>query len=333
VRILYVRHDVNSHPNPATLTDLVYVKALSKMGHQVHQFDFRTTCNQVGQGRMNVDLRNFARDIKPNLVILGKCESVQPDTIRAVKNENKCKVILWYGDQRQGVVKLIVDQAKNCDLFLHTTGGDRLREYHDAIGKPSGFIPFAVDHSLCCPGLVLPEFCTDRAIFCGGEHRPGDEFQFHPERYETLCALRDAGVCKFYGCFGEPQVRGDVYIQVMRGAPAIISISGYSNLDKYISDRPIHALACGTLLVQHRTPKIETLLNFGEYLPFETPKEAVNIADSIINKYISPKAIADMRVAGLMASHRFTGEEILGEVFKMLSGNDNGKYKWYEFYR
>ena len=99
LKILYV--DALSSPQAQTNV-LGASGAYDKVG-RLTRFDYRKHDRRFGPRLMNFLLYLVARTKKPDLIHLGKCESVKGKTIDRIKKVIDSKVIHFYGDFRERI--------------------------------------------------------------------------------------------------------------------------------------------------------------------------------------------------------------------------------------
>ena len=80
-------------------------------------YDYRAATNH-GREAMNNELHHIARDFAPDLIHLGKCESVKGDTIKYIKQWTNATVIHFYGDYRSKIQQFVIDIGRHADWTL-----------------------------------------------------------------------------------------------------------------------------------------------------------------------------------------------------------------------
>ncbi len=208
--------------------DEILAYGFEQLGHHVTKFNYRKT------PFMNFKLLTLWKQY--DLLIIGKGESISPFVLKQVKIPK----ILWYGDQRDTVQKWLVRRIKHVDLFLHTTAGKRLNEYHSLSQTPSSF--FMVP---CQPNLYNDSLSYKHDIFFSGSPLStlGDNV-----RHDVLSALSTRKDFKWFGKEPKTVIKGVEYSSEMTASKILVSVNHFNDYLKYSSDRIIHYSAAGFTL-------------------------------------------------------------------------------------
>ena len=218
--------------------DEILANGFLALGHNVTKINYRKT------SFINFKLPNLCK--KYDVLIIGKGELIWPITLKKIK----ILKIFWYGDQRDKVQSWVVNRAKYCDLFLHTTAGTRLKEYAKAIKRPSAFFMVPCDSDLYDNSL---KYCND--IFYSGSPLTnlGDDM-----RTSILTELSHDEKFKWVGKTPETIVKGIEYANAITQSKITISINHFNQFYMYNSDRIIHYSA-GAFVLAFAVPGMPDL--------------------------------------------------------------------------
>ena len=218
--------------------DEILANGFKALGHNVTKVNYRKT------PFINFKLQNLCK--KNDILIIGKGEGIWPITLKSIKIPK----IFWYGDQRDDVQPWVVNRAKYCDLFLHTTSGDRLNDYAKVIKKPSAFFMVPCDPDLYNDSL---DYCND--IFYSGSplSKLGDN-----HRRTILNELSILKNFKWAGQTPDTVVKGKSYANAISQSKITISINHFNHFYKYNSDRIVHYSA-GSFVLAYAVPGISDL--------------------------------------------------------------------------
>ncbi len=184
------------NPNYRAVTDFIEA-GLVELGHDVRFFDYRgfvlpgrardrfPALERWDRARLNRRLRALARDYRPHLLLVNGGHTLEPETIRAVR-ETGAKTALWTSDYPL-LIDVYVKLAPHYDRYF--LSGTDVVEHHRRAGNPDGiFLPFA-----CLPDLHKPVELDDADrrryrcdVFFAGTA--------YPERVALLTALAGLGV-------------------------------------------------------------------------------------------------------------------------------------------
>ncbi len=155
---------------------------LIKNGHSVYQFSNRDIARQDGffksrfgsRSVQNKKLIKVAKEIRPDLILLGHSEQIENETLNIIREDNnKIKIAafnvdaLWLDHN----VNLVKERSLAVDSMFLTTAGESLKQFSRA-GLKISYIPNPVDGSIDkyrCFENENPEY--DVFFAGGGEYR------------------------------------------------------------------------------------------------------------------------------------------------------------------
>ena len=159
--------------------DELLANGFEQLGHSVTKINYRKTIF------INIKLLKLCNH--HDILIIGKGEAISPLILKQLTIPK----ILWYGDQRAPIQKWLINRVKEVDLFLKTTGGERLETYYKLTKTPSAF--FTVP---CNAALYNQETNYTNDIFFAGSPPStlGDEL-----RHTVLNSLSKRKNFKWFG--------------------------------------------------------------------------------------------------------------------------------------
>jgi len=156
IKVLYV--DTISTPTAACNINGT-VRAFMKVS-KLKLFDYRLIAQKYGVTKMNNMLVHLALEFKPDLIHLGKSESISGLAVKAIKDRIDTCVIHFYGDFRWDPQPWVVDIGKyaDCTLFNYTderilnkywaAGVKNIGGFWDSGADPSVFYPRDLEKSM-----------------------------------------------------------------------------------------------------------------------------------------------------------------------------------------
>ncbi len=308
---------------------------LIKNGHSVYQFSNRDIARQDGFFKsrfgstavQNEKLIKVAREIKPDLILLGHCEQIDNETLGKIKEENKNIKIaafnvdaLWLPHN----VNLVKERSKAVDVLFSTTAGDSLKQFARD-GLKVAFIPNPVDEAIDkykCFENPAPEFDV---FFAGGGKYRIDTCNFLKENLQEI-NIHHIGKGKGKVVYGQryldelkkcwiglnlPQFTDDIYQPYL-----------------YSSDRISQYFGNGLLTFCHAKTKIWELLEDGkEAIYYSTEAE---LADKLQQAKINRKDSLTIAENGWKKYHMLYNSKIITQymVDVILEQSFSHNYKW-----
>ena len=281
LKVLQVVNDWGNEIRLKSQADYNFKFGFESLGWETDFFDYRAYYKKFDIEAMNRELKKRILKLKPDLVFIGKGEGIDGDMLAQVRIDGfKGKIVHWYGDARQELtrhVRTINSNSNGTDLFLHTSGGNRLKEWHNNLKKPTAWIPHPYWKGFLNPKTEdAYEYDT---IFVGGLHNPANStyLSFDPLRYKTLIYLNDKKMITLIGAQKEyahvPRIYGDKYYRTIARAKINLNLSGY-NRSKYFSSRMSHIMGSGAFCLTHKFIDLDKMFDDSMMGIFETPKDA-----------------------------------------------------------
>lgn len=305
-------------------------RGLEAHGHYVVEFSDRDIARHLapfrlgknwGRKRMFRALIDVTRTYKPDMIWIGMGDLLSREVLAGLKRLcPSAPIILYNTDQRTSPFPHIVEKAAEIDWLFLTGGGEILRTYHRHGIRNAAFLPNMVDTSL---GATEDPAWESNILFTGSEHG-------EPDRAALIRHLIAHTDIKVYRAFGQRTIMGRDYLQAVGNTKIGIDISAYPNVSKYLSDRVVHYLGCGTFALTRSVPSIETLFVPGKEIEVFTDKD--ECLDKI--RYYLAYDGERQRIAksGFEAVRlRFTPAQVVGDMLATIDGKVPER-SWTEIY-
>ncbi len=275
----------------------------------------------------NAKLLLTARNFRPDVVLVGHCDYVTNDTLRAIRAALPGVRIahfnvdpLWQEHTRAQMS----DRMESCDALFATTAGDVLKTW--ATGRNAvAYMPNPSDPSMeNQDNGAKTEFLRD--LFFAGNPRRGDP------RWELLDELlRRVGGKLRVDVFGRdrPPVWGADYEDVLATSKMSLNLNRREGDKWYSSDRIAHLMGCGILTFQSSANGMQRFFSDGETVWFDGP---VDLADKVLHYNSHDAERSRIASAGRERYHRlFGGERVLRYMVEVTCGEELSEpYEWGE---
>ena len=261
-------------------TDRKISAGLVRNGHFVYDFSYRDICRnesffrttKLGNKKVNLRLQDAVRTIRPDILLLGHSELIEPQTLASIKkNHPDVKIGLWYVDALFHKEKMahVYTRIPYLDALFATTGGELLKELASQTTR-SAFFPNPVDIGVESYRSFANNSPSYDFIFCGRDSGDPERRQFMREVFTE--AERHMRVA-YRGCMGEPPQTGAAYLELLANSRMGLNISRRNDVFMYSSDRLAQLTGCGLLTFCPRIPGMTTLFSEDELVYFDTMAE------------------------------------------------------------
>lgn len=239
---------------------------------------------EYGLQSMRDDLVETATWYKPNLVHLGKCEYLDGETVRRIKEKTGAFVVHYYGDFSREPKPWVVDIGKVADWTLLCHQESSIVAMHKDAGcqrvgfwwtgtDPSVYYPRKVeeqDFDVIFMGRPILESGDERAALLGTLAQPDLNIHIFGGNWEELHGLKQVHFHRF--------TDGDGFAWACSRAKIALSLN--ANIRMYTSWRRIfNTMASGAFLLVRYFPGLETIFAEGKHLAwFVSRSEAVQKA-------------------------------------------------------
>ena len=290
------------------------VKGLTNAFKQVGKvidFDYRTYAKISSDEAMNKSLYKEAIKHKPDLIFLGKCESVFGETIKRIKETIDTFVVSFLGDFYWNACPFKVDQGKYADVTLLSYWEKSIiQEYKDAGVKNLGY--WTDGYDLANERFLNVEKNKD-IVFFGTNHSVGnhlkDGYLFREKLIKTIDEKYNIYV---YGDnwkdiknirgwvtgFDKTMVANESKITI--GTPAAIACL-------YLSfPRVFSSMACKSLHITQYVPDLELLFKKGETIEwFNTIEECMDLIEYYFNNEDKLRMISEAGMNHVIKNHSY----------------------------
>jgi hypothetical protein len=302
----------------------------TRLGHNVFRFCDRDVADSyllglraAGTGHANRKLQLICEQVRPDLLLLGHCTLVSPETIRAIRAMIPgLRVAHWNCDPLfvpQNLARLKA-LAPLSDITLVTTAGDDLNAVAEAGGRVT-FMPNPLDISIESvrafdnPNADIDLLFTanpekSRADFCETIRKEIPDLNFH-----------------FYGFGGAPSLFGAKAFDVAGRSKMGLSLSRRNDVFLYSSHRMSLLMGCGLLTLIDRRAGFDTIFRDDELVFFEG-------IDDLLTRIRHFKANDDERrhVArqGWQRAHAIFSETLVAQwiLDTAFENGPSGDYAW-----
>lgn len=259
----------------------------TRNGHAVFNLSDRDIARAAGLGHhrlgrraANRMLREFCREHRPDVLVLGHADMIEAETIAAIRGDLPgLRVAQWNVDPlfEPGNVARILSKIEVVDATLISTAGAALEPFRRP-GKLVGFLPNPVDVSIeraRMDQVAAPAF--DVIYACGNPHRPPRVVCGQPwdmEAFTQTLRARTPGVSILTpGMFGQKLLFGAAYQDGLEQAGIGLNISRRSDYFLYSSDRLAHLMGNGLLAAIERQTGYDKLFSDDEMIFFASLDE------------------------------------------------------------
>ena len=288
LRIVHVGYFPDSLSNPNQhAVEVKLSNGFTRNGHAVFNLSDRDIARAAGMGHYRLGrrsanrmLREFSREHRPELLVLGHADMIEAETIAAIRADlPDLRVVQWNVDPlfEPGNVARILSKIEVVDATLISTAVAAL-EVLRRPGKVVGFLPNPVDLSIeraRMDQVETPAF--DVLYACGNPRRPLRVVCGKPWDMEDFTrALRELapGVRMLTpGMFGQKLLFGAAYQDGLEQAGIGLNISRRSDYFLYTSDRLAHLMGNGLLAAIERQTGYDTLFSDDEMIFFSSMEE------------------------------------------------------------
>jgi len=286
IKVLYV--DTISTPTAACNINGT-VRAFMKVSH-LKIFDYRLMAEKFGVEQMNNMLVHTALEFKPDLIHLGKSESISGLAVKAIKDRIDTCVIHFYGDFRWDPQPWVVDIGKYADCTLFNYTDERILDRYRAAGVKNigGFWDSGAD-----PGIFYPREVAKSmdVVFMGSNlNIPHDGYEKRRQLVEAILQrgfdlhifgegwqyLQNTG---FPNPHLHPFVTENAFAEVCSKAKITLGINGVNDIKMYASwRRAMNTMASGAFHLTHYVPGMETFFDNKKHLAwFNSVPEALDL--------------------------------------------------------
>lgn len=219
---------------------------------------------------MNQDLIDSCIYLKPDILLLGKCELISSGTLKRIKENNQnIKIAKWFVDILEIEKEDFFEQFKYIDTFFQTAGS-ALHQLSTKYNIVSAYLPSISDIAFDSHSNENKEYDI---IYIARDHKEDVRYKFAVE-LETFCKLNKYNL-KIYGSLGNPPIFGDEYYREISKAKIAINFNRNEFLDRKnndkimeSSDRMNQFLGVGTCTFNPEINEMDRLFKHNEHLVY-----------------------------------------------------------------
>ena len=294
--------------------DNVFAKGLEANGYEVVRYDYREANDP------NKELLDTAEMFQPDLFWFGKCEILNPDTIRNLKSRfPEAIFIKWAADVRTAPTAHDISHNTHVDWFFGTFGGTYLLSHLMPQMKGVASIITFTDSDYYKKLSVEEQYKSD--ILWTGRKGFGDNairnniINFLDRISNTTVKI--AGIKDW---LGHPE-----YLNYINGTKIGVGANSF-NRTKYSSDRLGNYVSCGTFYLPHKFEGIEEVFTRGKNLDwFETIEELQKKLEYYLSNEKERERIA-VNARKFILKH-FDYKQLVENLLYIIE-NKKSKYEW-----
>ena len=300
--------------------DNIFAKGLEANNYNVTRFDYRATTTPDG------DIIKKADEVQPDLFWFGKCETIRPDTLRALRSRYPEAIFVkWAADVRTSPTTHDISHNLHVDWFFGTFGGDYLMSHLMPQMKGVASIITFTDSDCYKQMRVKKEFYSD--ILWTGRTGVGDNSM----RNKTISFLnrisnvkvRIAGLTEM-DWLGDPE-----YLYYINGTKIGVGVNSFDRT-KYSSDRLGNYVSCGTFYLPQYFEGIEEIFTRGKNLDwFETIEELQQKLEYYLSNETEREKIANN--ARKFVLKHFDYKPLVENLLNIIK-TKKSKYEWDDVY-
>lgn len=268
---------------------------LTRLGHNVINFSDRDVARasnifgsrKFGVGAANKKLVELVSRFRPDLLLLGHADVIQPDTLDEIRASRPgIKIVQWSVDalfEPDNVARLKSKIAR-VDCTFVSTAGARLDEL-GAPGHKVAYLPNPVDPSIECfrafehPRAVLQ---TDLFFASGSGTVPRFHVGIETTANKLATQIREAvpGLrTDFPGILGAPHKFGAAFEDALATSAMALNLSRRNDDHLYSSDRIAQVMGCGLLTFVDRATGLEEFFSDEEIVFYSDEAALISAID------------------------------------------------------
>lgn len=289
---------------------------LTRLGHFVFNYSDRDVANanlfrirELGAGRANRKLLGVCHEVRPDLLLLGHCTIITPETVAAIRAAQPgIRIAHWNCDGLFVPKNLARLQALSpfVDMSFVTTAGPDLRQVVTAGGRAT-FMPNPLDAAIETLRVFEKDHVPNDLVFLTGFN------SFDVEKRAICDAIRARlPDLKFdiRGLYDIPGVWGAELFDVLAQAKMGLNISKRNDVYLYSSDRMAQLMGCGLLAFVDRRTRFDEIFGPDEIVTYEGPDELIDRIDYYRHRDAERRAIAE---AGWRRAHDIFSETAVAQ--------------------
>jgi hypothetical protein len=317
-------------------------RGLVRAGHSVVDFADRDAARagsllgnrKLGVGAANRALERLARDMAPDLMLLGHADTIHAETLAGLRRAMPAmRVLQWNVDPlfEPDNINRLRGKLDVVDATLVSTAGEALRAVSRR-GMRLGFLPNPVDFSIeSATAHLRADLPWDMFYACGHPTSPPrhvfgrdwDMNRFMAELRGLVPGMR----ARVAGIEGRPTIAGAPYQAALAESAAGLNISRRQDALLYSSDRLAHMAGNGLAILIHRDTGYGSLFSAQQMAFFGSMEE---LAAQLRRLMADPPARQALAEAGRARYHALFNETLVARyvVDVAFDSHDPSRYEW-----
>jgi spore maturation protein CgeB len=313
---------------PQALGNVMGIQKAYEKVASVELLDYRRLANTLGPELMNAILYHTAKLFQPDLIHLGKSESVQGLTVRNIKEQIETCVIHFYGDFRPEPQPWVVDIGQHADWTLLYHKDKDLVEKHRALGvRRVGFWWAGTDPEVFRPHKTARRYDV---VFMANNTRDYTEKsgQGYAGRLELIRAVSARGIdLHLFGngwrnmtrtVHVHPFVSNEEFAEVCSASKITL---GHNTDQVYMYTswrRPLCSMACGAFHLTRKFPGLDEVFEDRKHLVwFRSIPEAIQLIEYYLSHDDERDRIAEAGREEVLAHH--TWDRRIGDMLQYMA--------------
>lgn len=265
-------------------------------------------------------------NFQPDAIILGHCDILSNETLKEIKRSRPCVPIIYYNIDAHWIltnVDKINHRKQVVDSIFCSTGGESLNQFRTA-SNVVGYIPNAVDPSIDCHDNSLKTDFERDLMYCGKGATADERYPLIVSLHQKL---RDRLRFETYGIYGNPDIWGTRYEQVMSTSKMALNLNRVEGWSFYSSDRIAQLMGNGLLTFVWDKGGMRKLLGDGNAVFFRDEDELVRLVMEFQNDDARRREVA---AAGRAYYHEhFSAQRITRYMLETTLGeSEPSDYSW-----
>jgi hypothetical protein len=254
---------------------------LTRLGHFVFDYPDRDVADgyfvgirNLGVNHANRKLINVCQEVRPDLLLLGHCTIISPDTLSTIrKNIPSLRIAHWNCDPMfiESNFKRVSLLVPLVDATFVTTAGEDLKTLARAGGRVA-YMPNPVDDSIETLKVFEKNQVENDLVFMSGT---GAFMELRAQLCEHIRARIPDLKFDVRGLFGHPSTYGARLFDALGNAKMGLNISRRDDVYLYSSDRMAQLMGCGLLTFVDRRTGFSSILKEDEAVFYEGEDELV----------------------------------------------------------
>ncbi|HTW36201.1 MAG TPA: glycosyltransferase [Rhizomicrobium sp.] len=306
---------------------------LTRLGHFVFNYSDRDVANAnpfriraLGHGRANAKLVAVCREIRPDLLLLGHCTIITPETVSSIRAAHPgIRIAHWNCDGlfvEKNLARLRA-LAPLVDMTFVTTAGEDLRQVVESDGRAT-FMPNPIDKAIENLRVFERNDVANDLIFLTGFNA------YDKEKLEICDTIRaQLPELKFdvRGLYGIPGVYGADVFDVLANAKMGLNISKRNDIYLYSSDRMAQLMGLGILALIDKRTRFDEIFGPDELVTYDGVDDLIGKLDYFRKHDDARKKIAEN---GWRRAHDIFSETVVAQwiLDRTFDGPLSRTYAW-----